>query len=83
MTLPVAPNSARSLLVEVPATRTETDSPVASFICEATVRCQISSYRRRSSEESRSPATWRGVRKLSPAGRMASCASCAFFTLLA
>ena len=82
MTLPVAPNSARSLPVEVPATRTETDSPVASFICEATVRCQISSYRRRSSEDS-SERTWFGVRKLSPAGRMASCASCAFFTLLA
>ena len=83
MTLPVAPNSARSLPVEVPATRTETDSPVASFICEATVRCQISSYRRRSSEDSSVLATWAGVRKLSPAGRMASCASCAFLTLLA
>ena len=51
MTLPVAPNSARSLPVEMPATRTETDSPVASFIWEATVRFQISSYRRRSSED--------------------------------
>ena len=83
MILPLAPNSARSPAVELPATRTETDSPVASFICEATVRCQISSYSRRSSEDSRSLATWAGVRKLSPAGRMASCASCAFFTLLA
>ena len=83
MILPLAPNSARSPAVEVPATRTETDSPVASFICEATVRCQISSYRRRSSEDSSVLATWAGVRKLSPAGRMASCASWAFLTLLA
>ena len=43
MTLPVEPNSARSPALGVPATRTETDSPVASFICEATVRFQISS----------------------------------------
>ncbi len=83
MTLPLAPNSARSLAVEVPAARTDTDSPVASFICEATVRCQISSYSRRSSEDRRSRATCAGVRKLSPAGRMASCASWAFLTLLA
>ncbi len=62
MTLPVAPNSARSPAVEVPATRTDTDSPVASFICEATVRCQISSYSRRLSEDSLSLATWAGVR---------------------
>ena len=67
----------------MPATRTDTDSPVASFICEATVRCQISSYSRRSSEDRWSLATWAGVRKLSPAGRMASCASWAFLTLLA
>ena len=55
MTLPLAPNSARSPAVDVPATRTDTDSPVASFICEATVRCQISSYSRRSSEDRRVP----------------------------
>jgi len=83
MTLPVAPNSARSPALDVPATRTDTDSPVASFIWEATVRCQISSYRRRSSEDRWSRATRAGVRKLSPAGRMASCASWAFLTLLA
>ena len=47
------------------------------------MRCQISSYSRRSSEDRRSRATWAGVRKLSPAGRMASCASWAFLTLLA
>ena len=35
--------TARSPAVDVPATRTEIDSPVASFIWEATVRCQISS----------------------------------------
>lgn len=27
------------------------------------------------------PATWPGVRNVSPDGRIASCASCAFFTL--
>jgi hypothetical protein len=62
-----------------PVIRTDTDSPAASFIWEATVRFQISSYRRSSSPDS--PA-WAGVRKRSPAGRMASCASWAFFTLL-
>ncbi len=63
----------------VPVTRTDTDSPVASFICEATVRFQTSSYSRNSSPESPVLA---GVRKLSPAGLIASCASCALFTLL-
>ena len=43
MILPDAPNSASSPAVERPLTRTETDSPVASFIWEATVRFQISS----------------------------------------
>ena len=45
MILPEAPNSARPRPGggERPATRTETDSPVASFIWEATVRFQISS----------------------------------------
>ena len=43
MTLPDAPNSARSPADERPATRTDTDSPVASFIWEATVRFQTSS----------------------------------------
>ena len=38
------------------------------------------SYRRASSD-STSRATASGVRKLSPAGRIASCASWAFFTL--
>ena len=59
--------------------RTLTDSPVASFICEATVRFQISSYSRNSSPLSPVCA---GVRNRSPAGRIASCASWAFFTLL-
>ena len=44
------------------------------------MRCQISSYSRNSSPLI-DRATWPGVRKLSPAGRMASCASWAFFTL--
>ncbi len=54
--------------------------PVASFIWEATVRFQISSYRRSSSPDSSRPAC-SGVRNVSPEGRMASWASCAFFTL--
>src|SRR5215510_1585508 len=52
MILPDAANSASSPADERPLTRTETDSPVASFIWEATVRFQISSYRRSSSPDS-------------------------------
>ena len=55
-----------------------TCSPSASRIWEAMVRIQISSYSRNSSP--RRPV-WAGVWNLSPAGRMASCASWAFFTL--
>jgi hypothetical protein len=54
--------------------------PRASDICDATVRFQTRSYNLSSSALS-SRATCSGVRKLSPAGRIASCASCAFFTL--
>ena len=79
MTLPDAPNSAFSPALDRPATRTDTDSPVASFICEATVRFHTSSYRRNSSPDR---PVWAGVRNRSPAGRIASCASCALFTLL-
>ena len=79
MILPVAVNSASSPSEDIPVTRTLTDSPVASFICEATVRFQISSYSRNSSP-ARPVCT--GVRNRSPAGRIASCASWAFFTLL-
>jgi hypothetical protein len=60
--------------------RTEIELPTASVICDATVRRQISSYSRNSSPLS-SLATSPGARNESPAGRMASCASCAFFTL--
>ena len=56
----------------------ETLFPTASFICDAMVRIQISSYSRYS--EPLSPVC-AGVWKISPAGRIASCASCAFFTL--
>ena len=77
--VPDAPNSASSPELDRPATRTETDSPVASFICEATVRFHTRSYSRSSSPVS---LVWAGVRNLSPAGRIASCASCALFTLL-
>jgi hypothetical protein len=77
---PVALNSTASPALDVPPTFTLTDSPTASFIWDATVRCQISSYSRNSSP--RSPVS-PGVRNSSPDGRIASCASCAFFTLLA
>ena len=79
MILPDAPNSASSPAEERPAILTETDSPIASFICDATVRFQTSSYSRSSSPDS--PACV-GVRNVSPAGLIASCASCALFTLL-
>ena len=64
------------------ASRTVALVPVASAIWLATVRCQISSYSRNSSPLSW-PAIWPGVRKVSPAGRMASWASWAFLTLRA
>ncbi len=79
MTVPDAPNSAFSPADESPAIRSETVWPFASAICEATVLIQISSYRRCSSRVS-SRTTSCGVRKTSPDGRTASCASCAFFT---
>ncbi len=79
ITVPDAPNSAVSLALDSPAIRSETVCPCASFICEAIVRIQISSYRACSSGES-SERTSCGVRKRSPEGRIASCASCAFFT---
>ena len=47
---------------------------LASTICEATVRCQISSYSANSSRLTE-PETSPGVRKLSPEGLIASCAS--------
>ena len=43
MVRPEVANSARSPATEVPASRTETVVPTASDICEARVRCQISS----------------------------------------
>ncbi len=56
--------------------------PLASFIWLATVRFQISSYMRNSSPRS-SDWTLAGVRKRSPDGRIASCASCAFESVVA
>ncbi len=77
---PDAAKVQRSPEEAVPAIRRLSVVPLASAICDATVRCQISSYRRNSSASS-CPATWPGVRKVSPAGRIASCASWAFLTL--
>jgi len=59
------------------AIRTVSVLPSASFIWDASVRRQIRSYRRRWSPVR--PVSC-GVRKRSPAGRIASCASCALFT---
>ncbi|SHU64697.1 Uncharacterised protein [Mycobacteroides abscessus subsp. abscessus] len=80
MVRPLAVNTTCSPEVAVPASRRLSVVPRASAICEATVRCQISSYKRNSSLSS-DECNWPGVLKVSPAGRMASCASCAFFTL--
>jgi len=80
MVRPDVVNTTASPAEDSPAIRTDTVVPTASAICEASVRCQISSYRRNSSDESWF-ATWPGVRNVSPAGRIASCASCAFLTL--
>ena len=53
---------------------------LASAIWDATVRFQIKSYKANSSRES-SGANSPGVLNVSPAGRIASCASCAFLVL--
>jgi hypothetical protein len=77
---PDAANVTSSPVAAVPAIRTVTVVPRASAICEATVLCQINSYSRKSSP-STSRAICPGVRNVSPDGRIASCASCAFLTL--
>ncbi len=76
--LPEAVNSASRPSEARPPIFTVTLLPTASFIWEATVRFQISSYRRNWSPVRPVSA---GVRKRSPEGRIASCASCAFLTL--
>ena len=81
MTVPEAENRTSVPSDAVAPRRTDAVCPRASAICEATVRFQISSYSRNWSPDS-SLATWAGVRKWSPAGRMASCASCAPLALL-
>jgi hypothetical protein len=80
MTRPLAANSASWPSGVVGAEPDGCGDAAASAICEATVRCQISSYSRSSSPDS-SRASSPGVRKTSPDGRIASCASWAFFTL--
>ena len=85
MTRPEAPN-VHSLAGWAPSARAsatmrmEMVRPTASSICDATVRFQMRSYSDSSSLRS-SPFTWSGVRNVSPAGRMASWASCAFLIL--
>ncbi len=78
MIFPEAENSASRPSAARPPVLTVTDCPTASFICEATVRIQISSYSRNWSPLRPVSA---GVRNRSPDGRIASCASCAFLTL--
>ena len=79
--MPAVPNSASTPEAPTAPRRTATLSPTASAICEATVRFQMSSYRRAWSPGT-APATSSGSRNDSPAGRMASWASWAFFTRL-
>ncbi len=78
MVLPEALNSTSRPSEAAPPIFTVTLLPVASFIWEATVRFQISSY---SLNWSPVRPVSAGVRKRSPEGRIASCASCAFLTL--
>ena len=88
MTVPLAANSAIALGgvadVAVGPAWMPTDAvcPRASAIWLATVRFQIRSYSFQSLPRS-VPSSSLGVRNTSPAGRTASCASCAFFDLLA
>ncbi len=81
MVRPLAWNVTFSPWVDVAARRKVTRRMRASAICDATVRFQMRSYRRRSSAPRSSCATSSTVRMASPAGRIASWASCAFFTL--
>ena len=80
ITVPLAENSASRPSLLVAPMRIVAVVPFASAIWLATVRFQIKSYSANSSPTN-SPATSAGVRKTSPAGRIASCASCAFLTL--
>ena len=84
ITVPLAVNSATvpssSPSAIFASTVTEAVCPLASAICEATVRFQMRSYSRSSGPRSDFSSS-AGVRNVSPAGRMASCASCAFLLL--
>ena len=80
MTVPDAVNSTCRPSVLSAERRTVVVAVCALTICDATVRFQIKSYSANSSPTS-SPAISAGERNESPEGRIASCASCAFFTL--
>src|SRR5262249_61450757 len=80
MILPEAENSASRPSAERPLTLTVTDWPTASFIWEATVRIQISSYSRNWSPLRPVSA---GGRKRAPGGGGAPWASSAVFALAA
>jgi hypothetical protein len=72
MVRPEATNVHASAFAGVALILIVTERPSASFIWEEMVRIQTSSYNRNWSPVSR---VWAGVRKVSPAGRIASCAS--------
>ena len=81
MIVPVATNSAMDPDGVGPAPMViDAVEPFASAIWDATVRFQIRSYSLKSLPR-RLDATSLGVRKVSPDGRIASCASCAFLLL--
>ena len=82
ITVPDAANSTSRPSCAVAPSFRVTVSPVQSVICDATTRCQISSYAR-ASDWGTSWATSAGSRNVSPAGRIASWASCAFFDFVA
>ena len=80
MTVPDAVNSAVPAVPVSAVIVTEAVDPRASAICEATVRFQIRSYSLNSLPR-RMLESSDGVRNTSPDGRIASCASWAFFDL--
>ena len=80
MTVPDAVNSAVPASAVVPAIVTDAVEPRASAICDATVRFQMRSYSLKSLPRS-TVLSSAGVLKTSPAGRIASWASCAFLLL--
>ena len=80
MTVPDAVNSAVPCSAVAAEIVTEAVDPRASAICDATVRFQMRSYSLNSLPRSTLLSS-DGVRNVSPDGRIASWASCAFLDL--